>query len=153
MHPPHPPIGLHLARVARAISRAFEDALAEAGGSTPVWLILLNLKIGRARNQRELAAAIGIREATLTHHLNSMDGDGLIIRRRDPSNRRIHLVEMTDAGDVLFLRLRTAAMAFDARLRQGLSESEVTTFEALLDRLGGNVTGEEAAGQFAGVLE
>ncbi len=37
------PIGLRLNQAARAVGRAFDEALAEAGGSLPVWLILLNL--------------------------------------------------------------------------------------------------------------
>ena len=39
--PDVPPIGLELARTARTVSRAFDAALAAAGGSTPVWLILM----------------------------------------------------------------------------------------------------------------
>jgi MarR family transcriptional regulator for hemolysin len=55
MRPASPPIGLQLARAARLISRAFDDALSEADGSMPVWLVLLNLKIRPTANQRELA--------------------------------------------------------------------------------------------------
>ena len=109
--------------------RAFDEALAEAGGSLPVWLVLLNLKIRRPANQRELAEAVGVREATLTHHLNSMDAEGLITRQRDTTNRRIHVVELTDAGEETFLRLRTAAVAFDQRLRAGITEKEVAGLE------------------------
>ena len=138
--PARTPIGLHLARTARSVSRAFDDALAQAGGSVPVWLVLISLKSQRLRNQRELAAAVGIREATLTHHLNAMDGQGLITRRRDPANRRVHLVELTDAGEAAFERLRGAATAFDQRLRAGLSGDEVSQLEALLGRLAANVT-------------
>ena len=76
--PTRTPLGLHLSRVARAVSRAFDQALADAGGSLPVWLVLLNLKTRRIANQRELAEAVGIREATLTHHLNAMESDGLL---------------------------------------------------------------------------
>src|SRR5438477_23394 len=96
--PSRPPIGLHLARTARSVSRAFDDALAQAGGSVPRWLVLISLKTQPVRNQRELAEAVGIREATLTHHLNSMDEEGLITRRRDPANRRVQLVELTEVG-------------------------------------------------------
>jgi MarR family transcriptional regulator for hemolysin len=114
--PPVPrPIGLHPASAARFVSRAFDEALSEAGGSLPVWLVLLNLKIRRPSNQRELAEAVGVRQATLTHHLNAMDSDGLITRRRDVTNRRVHVVEITDAGEETFLRLRAAALAFDRR--------------------------------------
>jgi MarR family transcriptional regulator for hemolysin len=121
------------------VSRAFDDALAQVGGSVPVWLVLISLKSQQVRNQRELAEAVGIREATLTHHLNAMDEQGLITRRRDPANRRVHLVELTEAGEDAFLRLRGAAAAFDQRLRAGLSGDEVSQLEALLGRLAANV--------------
>ena len=117
------------------------SALAEAGGSLPVWLVLISLKSRQLASQRELAEAVGIQGATLTHHLDTMESAGLVTRRRDPANRRLHLVELTPAGDALFLRLRDAAMAFDLRLRAGLAESEVSQLEALLTRLGDNVSG------------
>lgn len=139
--PAHTPLGLHLTRVSRAVSRAFDDALAEAGGSLPVWLVLVSLKGGGLASQRELAEAVGIQGATLTHHLDTMESAGLVTRRRDPANRRLHLVELTPAGDALFLRLRDAAMAFDRRLRAGLSEGEAGQLESLLTRLRDNVSG------------
>jgi MarR family transcriptional regulator for hemolysin len=139
--PAHLPLGLHLTRVARTVSRAFDDTLAEAGGSLPVWLVLISLKSRPLASQRELAEAVGIQGATLTHHLDTMETAGLVTRRRDPANRRLHLVELTPAGDALFLRLRDAATAFDQRLRAGLSEGDVGQLEALLTRLRDNVSG------------
>ena len=138
--PVHQPLGLHLTRVSRIVSRAFDDALAEAGGSLPVWLVLISLKSGQLASQRELADAIGIQGATLTHHLDAMESAGLVTRRRDPENRRLHLVELTPAGDALFARMRDAAMAFDERLRAGLSRPEVAQLEVLLARLRDNVS-------------
>jgi MarR family transcriptional regulator, transcriptional regulator for hemolysin len=137
--PDDPPIGLRLARVAREASRAFDAALVAAGGSLPVWLVLISLKTRQLANQRELADAVGIGEATLTHHLNAMEASGLITRRRDPGNRRVHLVELTPAADALFLRLKDAAMAFDKQLRSGLSAADLTRFGELLDKLHDNV--------------
>ena len=139
--PVREPLGLHLTRVSRTISRAFDDALAEAGGSLPVWLILLNLKIRRPENQRELAEAVGIREATLTHHLNAMDARGLLTRRRDTTNRRIHVVELTEEGETLFHDLQQAAIAFDAKLRHGLTQDNLSTLDTLLGRLIDNAGG------------
>jgi MarR family transcriptional regulator for hemolysin len=139
--PERQPLGLHLTRVSRAVSRAFDDALAEAGGSLPVWLVLVSLKRGRLASQRELAGAVGIQGATLTHHLNAMESAGLVTRRRDPENRRLHVVEVTPDGNALFFRLREAAMAFDQRLRAGLSERDVARLEDLLTRLRDNVGG------------
>jgi MarR family transcriptional regulator for hemolysin len=135
------------------VRRAFDEALAEAGGSLPAWLVLLNLKIRRPANQRELAEAVGVREATLTHHLNAMDAEGLITRRRDTTNRRIHVVELTAAGEEAFLRMRKAAMAFDRRLRAGTTEQELASLEDLLDRLVRNVVADDDHAQWAGLLE
>ena len=142
--PERPPIGLQLARAAKSVSRAFDDALAEAGGSLPVWLVLISLKSRPLGNQRELAGVVGIREATLTHHLNAMDVQGLVTRRRDPANRRVHLVELTEAGEALFLRLRDAAFAFDQRLRRGLTDRDTADLEGLLLRLERNVDSASA---------
>jgi MarR family transcriptional regulator for hemolysin len=138
--PAREPLGLYLTRVSRVLSRAFDDALAEAGGSLPVWLVLISLKSGQLASQRELADAVGIRGATLTHHLNAMESAGLVTRRRDPENRRLHLVELTPQGDALFFRMRDAAMVFDQRLRTGLSQPDVDQLEELLARLRDNVT-------------
>lgn len=139
MRPLHEPIGLHLARVARVVSRGFDDALGAAGGSLPIWLVLLNLKARRHASQRELTQAIGVSEATLTHHLNAMEVDGLITRRRDPANRRVHIVELTAAGEATFLALRDAAVGFDRRLRHGLAAPEVAALAGLLDMLAANL--------------
>jgi MarR family transcriptional regulator, transcriptional regulator for hemolysin len=148
------PIGLQLSQAARTVSRAFDEALDEAGGTLPVWLILLNLKIRKPANQRELAKAVGVREATLTHHLNAMDARGLVTRTRDAANRRIHVVELTDAGEAAFVRLQQAALAFDARLRAGLADADLDSLRDLLGRLAANVGGtEDGAMPWAGLAE
>jgi MarR family transcriptional regulator, transcriptional regulator for hemolysin len=138
MRPAVLPIGLRLTQVSRAVSRAFDDALAAAGGSLPMWLVLLNLKTRSLGNQRELAEAMGIREATLTHHLNAMEAGGLVTRHRDPANRRVHIVTLTEDGEQAFLRLRDAATAFDRQLRRGITDAEAATLDEVLGRLAGN---------------
>ena len=139
MRPARTPVGLHLTQAARSVSRAFDDALARAGGSLPVWLVLLNLKANPRGSQRQIAEAIGVTEATLTHHLNAMDSARLITRRRDPANRRVHLLELTKAGETAFMQLRAAALEFDRRLRRGITDKEIEQLQSVLDRLAANV--------------
>jgi MarR family transcriptional regulator, transcriptional regulator for hemolysin len=137
--PARPPLGLQLTKVSRVVSRAFDEALAAAGGSLPIWLVLISLKSGQRASQRELADAVGVKGATLTHHLDAMEAAGLVTRQRDPANRRLHQVRLTPEGDALFFRLRDAAMAFDERLRSGLSDPEIARLETLLTRLHDNI--------------
>ncbi len=153
MQPPVTPIGLRLTQVSRAVSRAFDDALAAAGGSLPVWLVVLNLKTRRLANQRELAEAMGIREATLTHHLNAMETTGLVTRQRDPANRRVHVVALTAAGEEAFMRLRGAALAFDRQLRRGITDADAASLSELLGRLAANAGVDESALPWAGFAE
>jgi MarR family transcriptional regulator, transcriptional regulator for hemolysin len=138
--PTQVPIGLQLTSTARAVGRAFDAALAAQDGSLPTWLVLLSLKTRATTNQRELAAAVGIQGATLTHHLNAMESDGLLTRRRDPNNRRVHLVELTENGEAAFHRLRVVAVDHDRRLRAGLAEHELDQLRDVLIRMRANVT-------------
>jgi MarR family transcriptional regulator, transcriptional regulator for hemolysin len=134
-----PPVGMNLARTAKIVTQAFDAALVEAGGTLPVWVTLLSVKSRELANQRELAGMIGIRGATLTHHLNAMEAQGLLTRRRDPENRRVHQVELTAAGEAMFLKLRSAALAFDKRLRKGLPDDRLAEFAQVLAALRANV--------------
>jgi MarR family transcriptional regulator, transcriptional regulator for hemolysin len=147
------PIGLHLSQTAKAVSRAFDQALTDAGGTLPIWLILIGVKSGRASHQRALASFVGVEGATLTHHLNTMENQGLLTRRRDPANRRAHVVELTPRGEELFGRLRAAAVGFDRRLRQGLENEEIDQLTRTLDRMRANVanTPDAPQGSPAGV--
>jgi MarR family transcriptional regulator for hemolysin len=148
------PIGLRLNRTARVVGRAFDEALAAVGGSMPAWLVLLNLKIRPPATQHELAEAIGVREATLTHHLNAMERDGLVSRRRHPTNHRVQVVELTEGGEAAFLRLVQATSAFDRRLRSGFSDAEIENLSALLVRLAANVgDDEEGRAPWAGLSD
>ena len=130
-----PPIGLRLTRTARVVAQAFDRALAEAGGSAPVLQVLLLVRSAEWGTQAQMAEAMGITGATLTHHLNAMEAQGLVQRRREAPNRRVQRVELTEAGAALFERLREVVVRHDARLRSALTEEEVAQLGGLLDKL------------------
>jgi MarR family transcriptional regulator for hemolysin len=132
------PIGLLVSSTAKVLSREFDAALAAVGGSRPTWLVLLSLKTAGHRTQGELAEAVGIRQPTLSHHLDGLERDGLVRRERTADNRRVQHVTVTEAGEAMFLRLRRAAGAFDGRLRAGLEDGEVAELRRLLAQLAEN---------------
>jgi MarR family transcriptional regulator for hemolysin len=124
--PVFPPIGLRLSRTAHTVSQAFERAMAEAGGSASSWQVLLLVRS---------AEAMGVSGATMTHHLNALEAQGLVRRWREEGNRRVQRVELTDEGVALFDRLREVAMRHDQRLRSKLSDDETEQLAALLEKL------------------
>jgi MarR family transcriptional regulator for hemolysin len=71
-----------------------------------------------------MAEAMGITGATLTHHLNALEGQGLVHRWRDAGNR-----------EALFARLRQVAATHDRRLRSHLTDEETAQLAELLEKL------------------
>jgi MarR family transcriptional regulator, transcriptional regulator for hemolysin len=139
MPPAGTPIGLQLAHSAKHVGRAFNDALAEVGGSMATWFILTNLKGDEWRTQHELARALRIEGPTLTRHLDGLEEEGLVVRRRDPHDRRAVSVELTDAGRARHAEMLRAVQAFNRRLLAGLNEEEIDGLRTLLGRLEQNV--------------
>src|ERR687889_2158589 len=92
------PIGLRLTRTARTVTNAFERAMAEAGGSAATWQVLLLVRTQNWSTQSAMAKSMGITAATLTHHLNALERQGLVRRWREPGDRRSQRVELTDQG-------------------------------------------------------
>ena len=129
------PLGLHLTRTARAVAQAFDRAITAAGGSAATWQVLLLVRSGDWSTQSQLAKAMGVTGATLTHHLKGLEAEGLVRRWREPANGRVQRVELTPAGVEMFERLRAVAQRHDERLRSTLSDDEIGQLRAILDRL------------------
>jgi MarR family transcriptional regulator for hemolysin len=145
VRPSGTPIGLHLAHSAKHVGRAFNDALAEVGGSMPMWFILTNLHGDEWRTQHDLARALHIEGPTLTRHLDGLEEDGLVVRRRDPSDRRAVSVELTDAGRTKHAEMLRAVQSFNRRLLAGFDAEEIEELRALLSRLEQNARSKSAS--------
>ena len=126
---------------AKIVSAAFNAALAAEGGSAPVWLILNALRHGRWTAQLDLARALGIEGPTLTRHLDSLERNGLVVRRQSDSDRRAVRVELTEPGEEAYQRMLAAVITFNRRLQAGIGRDELQQLDGLLDRLAKNVSG------------
>jgi MarR family transcriptional regulator for hemolysin len=139
------PIGLRLTRTARVVTQAFERAMAAAGGTASTWQVLLLVRSKQWGQQSQMAEAMGVTGATLTHHLNALESQGLVRRWREAGNRRVQRVELTDAGVAMFDRLRAVAVRHDQRLRANLSDGEAALLGELLEKLQAGVATPEPA--------
>jgi MarR family transcriptional regulator, transcriptional regulator for hemolysin len=139
MKPKGTPIGLQIAHTSKSVSRAFGDALAEVGGSVPTWLILTSLMGESWPAQHHLARAMRIEGPTLTRHLDGLEEAGLVVRTREPNDRRAVRVELTDAGRAKHAELLQAVIEFNRRLTAGVSDTELEELRELLAKLERNV--------------
>jgi MarR family transcriptional regulator for hemolysin len=133
------PIGRRLALTSKAVSSAFNAALATEGGTLPSWLILSALRSDRWSTQLDLARSLGIEGPTLTRHLENLERNGFVRRERSETDRRAVRVELTDAGEAAHARMLGAVIAFNRQLQAGLSSDDLRYLEHVLAKLGDNV--------------
>ena len=108
-------------------------ALGVAGLHPRNAMTLMQLAPG-AMSQRELAAAMEIDPSQLVAVLNELEAEGLAERRRDPADRRRHIVEITERGAAALERVDTAVTAAERELFGDLTEAEQVLLRGLLDR-------------------
>src|SRR3984893_7500295 len=120
----------HFARVGR---RAYEGVMAP-GGLRPRHLVALKLLSEGPQSQQGLADALSLDPSNVVGLLNELEERGLIVRRRDPSDRRRHIVELSANGENE-LRLAYARLGcVEDELLSALSPEERSTLYGLLVR-------------------
>src|SRR5436190_11252656 len=126
-----PTAGMLLVKIGRVAERWFTDALKPIG-LTPRHLgVLLEVR-ARPTSQQALIESIGVDPSKLVGLLNDLEADGLIVRRRDPEDRRRHIVEVSKEGRARLAAAERAAKAVEDRLFGGLDSEQRTELLGLL---------------------
>ena len=100
-HPGPHPLGRQLAATAKATRAEFDTRLGEAGGSLTTFIVLRlasEAPGGLELSQRQLADRMGVEAPTMVRHLDRLEREGLIERRRDARDRRVTRITVTPAG-------------------------------------------------------
>ncbi|MEO9176997.1 MAG: MarR family winged helix-turn-helix transcriptional regulator [Gaiellales bacterium] len=85
--------------------------------------------------QAMIADALGYDRSHLVGVLDDLEARGLIERRRDPADRRRHLVRLTPSGKETVVRLRGVAKQIDDAFFEALDPAERAELTALLSRV------------------
>jgi MarR family transcriptional regulator, lower aerobic nicotinate degradation pathway regulator len=136
----------HLARIAR---RSSETAL-EPTGLRPRHLVALTILRDRgAMTQTALGEALRLDPTNLVGLLNELEQASLLERRRDPLDRRRHIVELADAGRATLAHAERALASVQDQVLAGLDEDERAALHALLVRATEEIGCGEAADEAA----
>lgn len=121
----------HLARIGR---RAAETSMSP-GGLRPRHLIALKmLRDSGPASQQGLADALSLDPSNVVGLLNELEERGLITRRRDPADRRRHIVELSASGEDELACADARLSRVEDELLSALSAEERETLYGLLVR-------------------
>ena len=142
-HSGPPPLGRQLALAAKATRAEFDARLAEVGGSLTAFVVLRladEAPGGLELSQRQLAERMGVEAPTMVRHLDRLEKEGLIERRRDARDRRVTRITVTPAGSRRLGVLRKVADAMDVEILTLLGPETYRVLASALDRLQEHMT-------------
>ncbi|HEY4318432.1 MAG TPA: MarR family transcriptional regulator [Herbaspirillum sp.] len=121
---------------ARAWRQALDRRMKDLGISQSGWMaIALVAKKNRPQSQIELANAMGIEGPSMVAVLDKLSKDGLITREPSPTDRRVKLVMLTEAGALLYRKVISKATAFRKDFLRDVDSKQLLQATELLEQL------------------
>lgn len=136
---PEQSIGFLLRVTQREFSKVLQMHIAFQGVTLGMWYFLRVLWEGDGISQRELSRRIGMMEPTTVNALMLMERKGLIIRKRDPKDKRRRMVYLTKRGRALKTLMVPYAYEVNRIALDGVSEKEVEQLRRTLSKMKRNL--------------
>jgi DNA-binding MarR family transcriptional regulator len=138
---PGPPVAL-MERLSFLLKRTFalleatiEPGLAQLGVTGREFGVLTLLEAEGPTSQQRLADRIGVDRTTMVALIDALEEKQLVNRRRDPSNRRAYVLEVTAAGHKRLRHALKAVQLAEQEALTPLSAAESATLTRALQRL------------------
>ncbi len=122
-----------LLRLAKVIHKRSTDE--RLGIKLRQLMLLSYLRAGAPALQQQLCESLWLDPNNCVLLLNELEEMGYIERRRDPADRRRHVVDITDEGQVALERAERAQEEIGDELLSALSDEERATMRSLLSRV------------------
>jgi DNA-binding MarR family transcriptional regulator len=122
-----------LLRLAKVIHKRSTDE--RLGIKLRQLMLLSSLRAGAPAPQQQLCESLWLDPNNCVLLLNELEEIGYVERRRDPADRRRHMVDITDEGRVALERAERAQEEIGDELLSALSDDERATLRSLLSRV------------------
>jgi DNA-binding MarR family transcriptional regulator len=98
----------------------FEELLRQAGIGAPDFGALATIARSGAQSQQQVAEQLSLTGTAVVQIVDRLEADGLVERRRNPTDRRSYALELTPKGVTTLKRARAALDQSNAELAQTL---------------------------------
>jgi DNA-binding MarR family transcriptional regulator len=102
----------------------FEQAIEPFGLKGRHFLVLTMLSTGSSLSQQEMSRAMSVDPNIMVSLVDDLEERGLAERRRNPKDRRRHVIVLTDEGRSVYEEARRAVDAVEASFFSVLSDEE-----------------------------
>ncbi|WP_083493938.1 MarR family winged helix-turn-helix transcriptional regulator [Burkholderia sp. lig30] len=116
----------------RIVSKRLTEALVEHGLTLPQFTALSVLGARGRSSNAQLAERSFITPQSANEVVKTMEANGWVMREADPTNRRIVLLQLTDAGTALLERCNEAADRVEHAMLDELDADVADTLRTLL---------------------
>jgi MarR family transcriptional regulator for hemolysin len=125
-----------LHNTSRAWRQAIDQRLKDLGVSQAAWMtIAMVAKAATPPSQKQLADLLGVEGPTIVAMIDRLVTSGLVMRVASSQDRRVKLIELTDAGRAMYGQVKERADAFRGTLLDGVDAAQLLTATALLEQL------------------
>ena len=114
---------------------AFAERVARLDLTPPQTGLLRVVALGPGRSQQELARRLGTPPTRLVALVDGLEERGLLERRRNPQDRRLHAVHLGPAGEKIMVDVAAVAGEHEDAILAALDADERTQLRGLLGRL------------------
>ncbi len=137
--------------VSRLLRKAIDERAGDVGLTSAQWHVLSTLarcerQNQAAPNQATLADLLEIEPITLSRQIDRLTAAGMLERMPHPTDRRAHLLRLTDQAWPVVHKFKDIASAFLKEAMAGVSEAEIERMIGSLERIRANLTGKAEAG-------
>ncbi|GAA1839017.1 hypothetical protein GCM10009836_17580 [Pseudonocardia ailaonensis] len=113
----------------------FAERIADLELTPPQTGLLRAIAAGPGQSQQALATLLGTPPSRLVALVDGLDERGLVERRRNPDDRRLHALHVTPAGQELLGRIAQVGKAHDDDITGALDPAERSALRGLLGKL------------------
>jgi DNA-binding MarR family transcriptional regulator len=114
---------------------AADEQLAAMEATSAQFIILATLSMGGSKSASDLCKHMTYDAGAMTRMIDRLEEKGLIKRSRDPGDRRLVNLELTEKGNAALPRMRDVSMGVLNRFLQGFTKPEVRQLESFLTRM------------------